>query len=101
VIAEFTFGFWVFLTSRRHEPLVWLPHLAQAYPRATNRGQLHNSLGDLLNARNRVAHHEPATVSAGRQIIRRIRGQARYISPELAQHIDATSTVETIIQSRP
>lgn len=101
VIAEFTFGFWVFLTSRRHEPLIWLPHLAQAYPSGTSRTQLHNSLSDLLNARNRVAHHEPATPGAGRQIIRRIRSHARYISRELAQHIDATSTVETIIQNRP
>jgi len=101
VIAELTFGFWVFLTARRHEPLVWLPHLAHAYPSGTRRTQLHNGLSDLLKARNRVAHHEPATARAGREIIRRIRGQARYVSPELAQHIDSTSTVEQIIRGRP
>jgi hypothetical protein len=101
VIAELTFGFWVFLTSRRHEPLVWLPHLADAYPNGTSRVQVHRGLGDLLNARNRVAHHEPATVRSGREIVRRIRGHARYVSPELAQHIDATSTVESIIRNRP
>lgn len=101
VIAELTFGFWVFLTARRHEPLVWLPHLAHAYPSGTRRTQLHNGLSDLLRARNRVAHHEPATASSGRKIIRRIRGHARYVSPQLAQHIEATSTVEQIIRNRP
>jgi hypothetical protein len=101
VIAELTFGFWVFLTARRHEPLVWLPHLARAYPSGTRRTQLHNGLSDLLKARNRVAHHEAATVRSGREIVRRIRGHARYVSPELAQHIDATSTVEQIIWNRP
>ncbi len=101
VIAELTFGFWVFLTSRRHEPLVWLPHLAHAYPSGTRRVQLHSDLSDLLKARNRVAHHEPATVRSGREINRRIRGHARYVSPELALHIDATSTVEQIIRNRP
>jgi hypothetical protein len=101
VIAELTFGFWVFLTSRRHEPLIWLPHLAHAYPSGTRRAQLHNGLSDLLKARNRVAHHEPATVRSAREIVRRIRGHARYVSPELARHIDATSTVEQIIRNRP
>ncbi|OOK63784.1 hypothetical protein BZL29_8442 [Mycobacterium kansasii] len=36
---------------------------------------------------------------SGREIVRRIRGHARYVSPELAQHIDATSTVEQIIRA--
>lgn len=101
VIAELSFGFWAFLTARRHEPLIWLPHLARAYPSGTHRTQLHNGLSDLVKARNRVAHHEPATARAGREIIRRIRGHARYISPELAQHITVTSTVENIIRNRP
>ncbi|HPY52202.1 MAG TPA: hypothetical protein PLO68_20220, partial [Sedimentisphaerales bacterium] len=85
----------------RHEPLVWLPHLIHAYPGGTRRKDLHQGLIDLLNARNRVAHHEPATVKSGREITRRIRGHAKYISPELARHIDLTSTVEQIIQARP
>lgn len=101
VIAEMTFGFWVFLTARRHEPLVWLPHLAHAYPSGTRRAQLHSGLSDLVKARNRVAHHEPATARSGREILRRIHGHARYVSPELAQHIAATSNVESIIRIRP
>jgi hypothetical protein len=101
VIAELTFGFWVFLTSRRHEPLIWLPHLAHAYPSGTSRVQVHTGLSELLNARNRVAHHEPATVRSGREIVRRIRGHARYVSLELSQHINATSTVENIARNRP
>ena len=101
VVAELTFGFWVFLTARRHEPLVSLPYLAHAYPSGTDRARLHDGLSGLVKARNRVAHHEPATVRSGREIVRRIRGHARYVSPELAQHIDATSTVERIIRERP
>jgi len=101
VIAELSFGFWVFLTARRHEPLVWRPHLARSYPSATDRARLHSGLSDLVKARNRVAHHEPATASSGREIVRRIRGHARYVAPELAQHIDSTSAVERIIRNRP
>ncbi|MGH3556323.1 MAG: CAAX protease [Mycobacterium sp.] len=101
IIAELSFGFWVFLTARRHEPLVWLPHLAHAYPSGTRRAQLHRGLSDLVKARNRVAHHEPATAGSGREIVRRIHGHASYASPELAQHIEATSTVESIIRNRP
>jgi hypothetical protein len=35
VIAELMFGFWLFLTARRLEPLIWLPHLVHAFPRNT------------------------------------------------------------------
>jgi hypothetical protein len=100
MIAELSFGSWFFLTARRHEPLVWLPHLSHTYPSGTERTQVHNGLSDLVKARNRLAHHEPATARSGREIIRRILGHARYVAPELAQHIDATSTVEQIIRNR-
>jgi hypothetical protein len=101
VIAELMFGFWVFLTARRHEPLIWLPHLMHAFPAGTQRGQLHSGLNGLLQARNRVAHHEPATVGSGRDFARRIRRYARYVSPELVHYIDQMSTIEDIIRNRP
>ncbi|WP_235718626.1 hypothetical protein [Mycolicibacterium goodii] len=41
LLAELTFGFWVFLTSTRHTNLIWTPHLAALYPAGSQRGQIH------------------------------------------------------------
>jgi len=55
----------------------------------------------LLLARNRLAHHEPAKVPAARDASRRIHRFATYVSQDLAQYIDETSTVEDLISKRP
>jgi hypothetical protein len=101
LLAELTFGFWVLLTSSRHTSLVWTPHLQVLYPTGSQRSKIHAGLDDLRKVRNRVAHHEPVRVAEANIIIRRMRRYAGYISPELAHYIERTSTVDTLLRSRP
>lgn len=101
VLAEFTFGFWVLLTSHRNEATIWAPYLHDAYPNGSRRHQIHNGLDELRRARNRVAHHEPARPADINQLLRRVRRYARYVSTEVADYIDQTSDVASILAARP
>ncbi|MEN4478218.1 hypothetical protein [Mycolicibacterium cosmeticum] len=86
LLAELTFGFWVFLTSTRHTNLILTPHLDALYPAGSQRGQIPHGLDELRKARNRVAHHEPVRVAEVNKLTRRINRYAGYVSPELAIH---------------
>jgi len=101
LLAELTFGFWVFMTSSRHTNLIWTPHLDALYPAGSQRGQIHHGLDELRKARNRVAHHEPVRVAEVNKLTRRIDRYAGYVSPQLAQYIRYTSTVHGLLGSRP
>lgn len=101
VLAELTFGFWVFLTSSRLSATLWEPHLEHVYPARSVRGKVHHGLDELRRARNRVAHHEPIRVAELNDLTRRVRRYARYVSPELADYIDDTSDVPRLMRSRP
>ena len=101
ILAELTFGFWVLLTSSRHTTLLWNPHLEALYPAGSQRHKIHSGLDDMRKARNRVAHHEPVRVADVNNLIRRMRRYAGYISPDLRHYIRQTSTVDSLLQSRP
>jgi hypothetical protein len=101
ILAELTFGFWVLLTSSRHAPLIWTRHLQAIYPAGSDRAKIHAGLDNLRKARNRVAHHEPVRVANVNGLVRQIQRYARYISPDLARYIGQTSTVATLLTSRP
>lgn len=101
VLAELTFGFWVYLTSSRLSASVWAPYLQQAYPKGSDRHSIHHGLDELRKARNRVAHHEPVHVAEVNVLIRRIRRYANYVSTELASYITDTSEVAAMLTHRP
>ena len=60
VIANLTFGFWRYLSSKAHEKSLWVPYLHAAFPPKTNRSDIDARVGRLHDLRNRVAHHEPS-----------------------------------------
>ncbi|MEU6130630.1 hypothetical protein ABZ805_15760 [Saccharopolyspora sp. NPDC047091] len=101
VIAELSFGFWRFLTSRRHHDRLWIPLLHRAFPRGTARADLDRPLGRLHGLRNRAAHHENllrANLPARHQDVLDV---AALLAPELATHLKATSTVPALLGERP
>lgn len=100
IMAEMMFGFWAKVTAHRLHSTVW-PHLEQVLPPQTDRTQLHDSMAQLNKARNRVAHHEPVVPANVEATLRRMRRIARYVSPEFADHLDAMSTVRTLLAQRP
>lgn len=58
LIANLTLGFWVHLSDRSREVVMWRTGLFRAWPKGTNRQKLHARLEGILRVRNRVAHAE-------------------------------------------
>lgn len=58
LVASLTLGFWVHLSDRSREAVIWRTYLYQAWPKGTNRAGLQRSLDSILRLRNRVAHNE-------------------------------------------
>lgn len=58
IIAHLTLGFWVHLSDRSRETVIWRTALFRAWPKGTSRRELHPRLTGILRVRNRVAHAE-------------------------------------------
>ena len=58
LVAGLTLGFWVHLSDRSREAVIWRSGLYRAWPRGTNRAELQERLYGILRVRNRVAHNE-------------------------------------------
>ena len=101
VVAEVMFGFWTYLTSSAHEKTIWVPYLHTAYPFKTNRRKIHQTLYELREFRNRVAHHEPLLV--GSEIERRkiISVASRLLPKDAFAHLTQNSEVLKILGVRP
>jgi hypothetical protein len=96
------FGFWRYLSSAAHEKTLWVPALHRAFPPGTNRAtHVDGPVGRLHDLRNRVAHHEPllTTDVAGR--LSDLIGVAARLDLHLGQHVQATSTVSSLLDTRP
>ncbi len=62
IVADLSAGFWVGLLAKAYEvPYSWRYNLVRIFPndRRLQRSQAHDLCADLLDLRNRVAHHEP------------------------------------------
>jgi hypothetical protein len=101
VIANLSFGFWRYLSSKAHEKTLWVPYLHTAFSPKTNRVDVDARVGRLHGLRNRVAHHEPllsTDVLAGLDDLLWI---AERFDPSIAQYISATSDVRALDGNRP
>lgn len=58
IVANLTLGFWVHLSDRSREAVIWRTALYRAWPRGTDRRKLQPRLEGILRVRNRVAHAE-------------------------------------------
>lgn len=58
VVAGLTLGFWVHLSDRSREAVIWRTALFRAWPRGASRRDLQTRLYGILRVRNRVAHIE-------------------------------------------
>lgn len=101
VIAEFSFGFWTYLTDSLHEKTIWVPTLHNAFLPGTDRGTIHNALTPLKDVRNRLAHNETVFDRKPEDLRRKIVYVSRNISLPLMQHIVENSSVTEILKQRP
>lgn len=58
LVSALMLGFWVHLSDRTREAEIWRTGLYKAWPKGTNRAELHARLLGVLRTRNRVAHPE-------------------------------------------
>jgi Abi-like protein len=101
VVANLTFGFWRYLSSKAHEKSLWVPYLHAAFPPKTNRGELDARVGRLHNVRNRVAHHEPLLSTSLPAALQDLLWVAERLDPSIAQYISSSTDVPTLNASRP
>ena len=105
VIAELSFGFWRYCTDAAHEKSLWVPYLHRVWPKKTSRVGIERSLTMINTARNRASHHEPLfgaqpghdLAAAHHEVLR----LSDLLLPELAEYIQATTTVQAILEARP
>ena len=58
LVSNLTLGFWVHLTDRSREAIIWRTGLYAAWPKGTRRAELQDRLDGILRVRNRIAHNE-------------------------------------------
>ena len=58
LVSGLTLGFWVHLTDRSREAVIWRIGLHAAWPKGTRRAELQDWLDGILRVRNRIAHNE-------------------------------------------
>lgn len=108
VIAELSFGFWRFLTSRRHHTSLWVPGLHAAFPQLPGGGASQQSrdtvfkrMEDINLLRNRIAHHEPIHQRDLAQDEQRIFAITGWVHPEAEAWLRLQSRVSIVNGSRP
>jgi hypothetical protein len=101
VIANLTFGFWRYLSSKAHEKSLWVPYLHAAFPPKTNRSDVDARVGRLHTLRNRVAHHEALLSTNLLAALQDLLWVAERLDPSLAQYISASTDIATLNAFRP
>ena len=101
VVANLTFGFWRYLSSKAHEKSLWVPHLHTAFPPKTSRSAVDARIGRLHDLRNRAAHHEPLLDTDLLARLDDLLWVAELLEPTLAQFIRSSTDVPALDASRP
>lgn len=101
-IAELSFGFWRYLSTRGQEKNLWLPYLHRAFPQGTDRSKhVDARVRSLHHLRNRVAHHEPLFRLNVHGSHRHLTELASLLDPALGSYIVTQSTVPRLLATRP
>lgn len=58
VVSNLTLGFWIHMTDRSHERVLWIPCLHRVWPQGSSRVEIARMVSTLNRARNRAVHHE-------------------------------------------
>ena len=101
VIANLSFGFWRSLSDRRHEHDVWTPYVRHAFQPGLARREVDSRMEGLRQLRNRIAHHESVLARDLIRDVEQLLQLARWISPEVADFMQARSTTAALIHGRP
>lgn len=101
IISEITMGTWVWILKPGSRDSPWVNALKNSFDGNVQKSKLTESLDQLVDLRNRIAHHEPIfdldLIEEYNNLIR----TSEIISLRLAWWIDSTSQVEKMIRSQP
>lgn len=100
IIADLSLGVWVDMLHGRNENRLWARCLHAAFEPGTDRAQLYQTLRDLNDFRNRVAHHEH-TLTGAELARRKLISTLKRISPAVAEHTSRHSSVPSILKAKP
>jgi hypothetical protein len=102
VVAELTFGFWLSLVRRNREHEMWTRYVVHSFVKPwPARSDVEQRMSDLNDLRNRVAHHEHLLTTDIAQHHGWLIELAGWLSPKVADHIAATSTVTEMLANKP
>ncbi len=106
VIAELPLGFWRYLVESRYLTAFWIPATHRAFPAGnpdlrSRQKDVAFRMQQLNFIRNRAAHHEPIhSRDLGRDLQSAL-DLAGWISPAAVSWVAATTSLPSIISSRP
>lgn len=106
MIAELPLGFWRYLVESRYLTAFWIPATHRAFPAGnpdlrSRQRDVAFRMQQLNFIRNRAAHHEPIhSRDLGRDLQSAL-DLAEWISPAAASWVAATTSLPSIISSRP
>ncbi|SDY23732.1 Abi-like protein [Micromonospora pattaloongensis] len=101
VVAELTFGFWRFLLISAYDRSLWKPCLRHVWPGQSLRQAVNEPFGELLDLRNRIAHHEPIYNRPLQNLHEKALTLAEWTCPETAEWIRSRCDVLSVLKTRP
>ncbi len=106
VLAELSFGFWRFLTSKKYLTTLWTPALYRAFPYGdkdiwTRQKQVARLLGNMTFIRNRAAHLEPMFRRDVERDVAEARALMGWIDPQALAWFNDTLKLDEVLASKP
>lgn len=108
VIAELKFAFWQYMFTSRHDGTIWNPHFRTVFPYADQnksvqelRRNAFETLKEIRDLRNRIAHHEPIFGRNIQEEYDRIRDVVSWRSDVAAAWVDKIETLTDKIARKP
>ena len=106
IVAELSFGFWRFLTSRRYHASIWVPALHKAFSFGDSdlrkrQRETARLLGNMNFLRNRAAHLEPIFRRNIARDIAEARCLMRWVDPEALLWFDDTLRLDDVLKVKP
>lgn len=106
IVAELSFGFWRFLTSRKYHASIWVPALHKAFSFGDSdlrkrQRETARLLGNMNFLRNRAAHLEPIFRRNIARDIAEARCLMRWVDPEALLWFDDTLRLDDVLTAKP
>ncbi|HLI00737.1 MAG TPA: hypothetical protein VKV06_08120 [Acidimicrobiales bacterium] len=101
VVAQLSFGFWRYLSTRAHEKALWVPFLHRAFVPGTSRIVIDDTVIRLHRLRNRIAHHEHLLAENLPDRSADVMAVAAAINPDLATYLNSSTATFRLLATRP